>query len=153
MGVYDSQNNKLAFFGFENRPSSYLFTADNQLIGIINERTRGGADKIVEYPLNSEKTQLLELISYPYSDEPEKGRLNAIAISPKDELLISGTDKGYVLVFDLSTKALIAQWQAFENASILSIAFTRDSKNIITSSEFGEIKLWGAAPFEWKTGQ
>ena len=45
-----------------------LFTANNQFIGIINERTRGGADKIVEYPLNSEQTQILELISYPYSD-------------------------------------------------------------------------------------
>ena len=153
MGVYNTQKNELRFFGNENRPSSYTFTAGNQLLGIINEKTRGGADKIVEYPLNSEQTQLLDLISYSYSDEPEKGRLNAIAISPNDDLLITGTNKGYVLVYDFSTKVLITQWQAFDDASILAVAFTRDGRNIITSSEFGEIKLWGAAPFEWNTGK
>ena len=151
VGYYDFKNNKFQLLHYETRPSSFAFCNQSErLIGIENESTQDGLDKIVAYSLTSEDAMIPETVAeFAYLNQPEIGRLNTLAISPDDSLIIAGTDKGYLLAFDPEDGSLIHYWQAHENASVLAAAFSLDGTNFYSSSEYGEIKVWGSQPFEW----
>ena len=151
VGYYDFKNNKFQLLHYETRPSSFAFCNQSEkLLGIENESTQNGLDKIVAYALSSEDAAMPETVAeFVYLDQPEIGRLNAMAISPDDSLIIAGTDKGYLLAFDPEDGSLIHYWQAHENATVLAVAFSPDGTNLYSSSEYGEIKVWGSQPFEW----
>ena len=151
VGYYDFGNNKFQLLHYETRASSFVFTNDStKLMGIENESTKGGIDKIIAYDLSSEDTPTAEtMVEFIYQEQPEVGRLNSLAISSDDSLIVAGTDNGYLLAFDPKDSSLIHQWQAHENASILAVAFSPDGRTIYSSSEYGEIKVWGSEPLEW----
>ena len=44
---------------------------------------------------------------------------------------------------------MIHQMKAFEGSPVLAIEFIKDGKLLITSSQNGEIKIWGSEPFDW----
>ena len=151
VGYYDFVNNKFQLLHYETRPSSFAFyNQSERLLGIENESTKNGLDKIVAYTLSSEDAAIPETVAeFVYLDQPEIGRLNALTISPDDSLIIAGTDKGYLLAFDPKDGSLIHSWQAHENAAVLAVAYSPDGTNLYSSSEHGEIKVWGNQPFEW----
>ena len=151
VGYYDFENNKFQLLHYETRPSSFAFShTSERLLGIENESIKNGKDKIIAYTLSSEDAAISETVAeFAYLDHPEVGRLNTLAISPDDSLIIAGTDKGYLLAFDPEDGSLIHSWQAHENAAILATALSPDGTNLYSSSAFGEIKVWGSQPFEW----
>jgi WD40 repeat protein len=151
IGYYDFINNKFQLLHYETRASSFAFTDDStKLLGIENESTKDGIDKIIAYDLSSEDTPSPEtVVEFDYQEQPETGRLNSLTISSDDSLIVAGTDNGYLLAFDLEDGSLIYQWPAHENASILAVAFSPDGNTIYSSSEYGEIKVWGSEPLEW----
>lgn len=151
LGIYDYVNNEFKLFHNEYRPSAFAFTNDStRLFGIINETTQDGIDKIVAYPLGDDESVAETIAEFSFKDNSDIGRFNTLALSPDEKLILAGTDNGYILAFDPANGSLIHQWQAHENSSVLAVAFSPDGKTIYTSSEYGEIKVWGNLPLSWK---
>ena len=150
VGYYDYANNQFQLLHYETRPSSFAFTNDStKLLGIENEATQNSVDKIISYALGTEEVIAETVAEFVYQDYPEMGRLSSLAISPADDIILVGTDKGYVLAYDMQNGTLLHQWQAHENGSVMAVAFSRDGKTIYTSNEYGEIKVWGSQPLNW----
>ena len=151
IGYYDFEKNMFQLLHYDTRASSFAFANDpTKLLGIENESTNDGIDKIIAYDLSSEDAPSPEtVVEFVYQEQPEIGRLNSLAISSDDSLIIAGTDNGYLMAFDPEDGSLIHQWQAHENASILAVAFSLDGKTIYSSSEYGEVKVWGSEPLDW----
>ena len=154
VGYYDYTNNQFQLLHYETRPSSFAFTNDStKLFGIENEATQDGVDKVIAYTLGTEEVTAETVAEFDYRDYPEMGRLSSLAISPADDIVLVGTDKGYVLAFGMQNGTILHQWQAHNNASVLAVAFSRDGKTIYTSNEYGEIKVWGNSPYVWEADQ
>jgi WD40 repeat protein len=150
VGYYDYANNQFQLLHYETRPSSFAFTNDStKLLSIENEATQDGVDKIIAYTLGTEEVTAETVAEFDYQDYPEMGRLSSLAISPADDIILVGTDKGNILAYDMQNSTLLHQWQAHENGSVMAVAFSRDGKTIYTSNEYGEIKVWGSKPLDW----
>lgn len=155
LGAYDFlERHNLTLYHIENRASAFaLKHNENSLIAIINEHTQNGIDKIVEYQLETHEKVPATIIEYPFREYEEYGRLNSVSISPDDEMILAGTDKGYLIAFDLDDKSIVYNWQAHQDSTVLAVDVSRDGRIIVSSSENGEVKIWATEPYIWPSNQ
>ena len=75
--------------------------------------------------------------------------ISAVAYSPDNRLLVTGSAKGAVRVWDLATQKLLRTLPRRSQA-IRSISFTRDGKRLLVSAYDGVPQLWNTAT--WRQG-
>ena len=92
-------------------------------------------------PLNSSLTQAGGRLIRSFSGH--NGAVNTVAITPDDQLIISGSgssDKN-LIVWDLETGAII-HTLAGHNSAVNAVAVTPDGKWAISSSSDNNVKIW-----------
>jgi WD40 repeat protein/ABC-type sugar transport system substrate-binding protein len=74
-------------------------------------------------------------------------RLYAAAISPDETSILTGSDRGNLLLRNLETGEIIRQFSAGE-AAINSLAFSPDGQTVVTGSQDNAVILWNVATGE-----
>ena len=82
-----------------------------------------------------------------HSSDFDIGSVASVAFSPDGNELLTGSDRGELILWNKKRGGKIISVQA-HNQSILSLAFSPDGKRVITGSEDNTAKLWDA-----KTGR
>jgi len=73
-----------------------------------------------------------------------KGRINCIAFGPDGKRMVSGSDDGKIIQWDMvSCKPIESHFEGLEEA-IIGIAYSSDGKTIVSGSSAGKITLWSA---------
>ena len=70
--------------------------------------------------------------------------VTAVAFSPNDELLLSGSSNGLLKLWERKSGSELRQLQGHRDR-ISSIAFSPDGRTVATTSEDGTVRLWDPA--------
>ena len=74
--------------------------------------------------------------------EGNRGQISCIAYSPDGEMIAAGDTERLILCFDVKTKAIkVDQW-VFHSSRINSVAWSPDSKHVVSSSLDTNVEVW-----------
>lgn len=122
------------------------FQTDEDYKGVLQSLTFAGSDSIVvKWSKHFSEVDLVEGLNRKtgkatFKIESEK-QLSEPAISPNGSLLAVGEESGRVQIVDTKTGKQLRTFNAHEEA-LRRIAFSSDSKRIVTTSVSGQIKIW-----------
>jgi len=78
-------------------------------------------------------------------NDPDKTQLLCIAVSPSGKYLAVGCDDEIVKIWNLKAGTIIAQGSC-HSSSVLSVAWSPDEKQIISTSKDCSIAIWNFYP-------
>jgi WD40 repeat protein len=70
--------------------------------------------------------------------------MDALAFSPDGKTLATGSNEGFVRLWDIETGEAYRTWQPSERGAIESVAYSPDGKILATGNTEGNIMLWDA---------
>jgi len=76
--------------------------------------------------------------------------LLCVALSPDKRLVATGDDSGKIIVWDLKSRALIAEWQAHDTR-VRALRFSGDSKFLASGGSFHWLHVWDTST--WRSVQ
>ncbi|MEH2163789.1 MAG: serine/threonine-protein kinase [Nostoc sp.] len=120
---------------------------DKLLQNAVNHRFQS-ADEVMQAMGMEYKTQNFKLPNPPWrclhtltDNSGTLSSVNALAISPDDHTLASGSDRKNIKLWDLNTQKVLATLSGHSHA-VKSVAFSPDGQILATASDDKTIKLW-----------
>jgi serine/threonine protein kinase len=113
----------------------------------LNYRFKSAAEVMEMMGIASHPKKITQSHIHQNTSFDTASEVNAIAFSPKGDIIVAGNEDKTIQIWDISTKAIQHQLTA-HTRRVTSVAFNPDASILATASDDKTIKLWSADTFQ-----